>query len=725
MDKFNKRDFSNDYRHLYHGRESYPPFYSNNADYNTNAKSYYDDLGRKAKLFEELANRIWYYDEELAKRFEEWDKLIEHFPEDVKALLEKWLKDGTLSDIINKNIFKDLNELIEALSERVTQNESDIRYLKKFERKSNKMLHQTLMMNLDVGSDESPLFEGSQKANQGIAYVKHNDKEYIFAKHRVKDSGWSENELSRITQYELSEDGAKHRPIAISENLKIGHQGLSAYVDSENKIILIAAEPKNKGYSKIEWVGEKTCQKNVKSYQLIKDNGDSDRFSIFYHATPAVDKYGEFLVLSCATHFDSPLRYALIYNLNEIQCATNPSDVKPLYNFRITPPPCKNGNVVQDLALDDGYIYVLTGYNEFDDAMFISSYGFDGGFIEYAKVDLAKNKYTSEDAITKEIKIEPEGLTIREHNLIAQCVCDIKADCCKELNRYVYEISSSVLNSRSEPLNSVSVFDPASNIHLHGNGNDISLNMGDAFQVSYYDFPTEQFRDIISYTKQHYFSIYDNRKLDLTNVEDERQHIVIAPYYNEDEQYAIIRSDRSNNFGAGINLKTTKAPGGSSITFIAPKDENGNDYRLYLSGDKGHFRPGTDSEQDIGSSGYKWNNLYANNLQTTSDRDKKENISNTDIGLDFIEKLNPVKYNLKDDKNKEVRYGLIAQDIEKIAKELNINFDACKYEVDIDEETGKEIKTYTLGYNDLFAPIIKSIQELNNEIKELKNKIGD
>lgn len=163
MDKFNKRDFSNDYRHLYHERESYPPFYSNNADYNTNAKSYYDDLGRKAKLFEELANRIWYYDEELAKRFEEWDKLIEHFPEDVKALLEQWLKDGTLSDIINKNIFKDLNELIEALSERVTQNESDIRYLKKFERKSNKMLHQTLMMNLDVGSDESPLFEGSQK----------------------------------------------------------------------------------------------------------------------------------------------------------------------------------------------------------------------------------------------------------------------------------------------------------------------------------------------------------------------------------------------------------------------------------------------------------------------------------------------------------------------------------------------------------------------------------
>lgn len=721
MDRFIKRDFSNDYRNLYHQRESYPPFYSNNADYNTNAKSYYDDLGRKASLFEELANRIWYYDEELAKRFEEWDKLIDHFPEDVKALLEKWLQDGTLADIINEEVFKDLNDLINALSERVTQNESDIRYLKKFERKSNKMLHQTLMMNLDVGSDNSPLFEGSQKANQGLAYVKHNGKEYLFAKHRVYGSGWAEDELSRITQYELLEDGAKHRPIAISENLNIGHQGLSAYVDNENKIILISAEAKNKGYSKIEWVGEKTCQKNVHSFQLIKDNGDPDRFSTFYHATPAVDKYGEFLVLACATHFDSPLRYALVYNLNEIQCATNPKEVKPLYNFKITPPPFKSGNVVQDVALDDGYIYILTGYNEFDDAMFITSYGFDGGFIEYTKIDLAKNKYTAEDVITKEIKIEPEGLTIRDHNLIAQCVCDIKADCCKELNRYVYEISSQPLNTRSESLNSVSVFDPASNIHLHGNGNDISLNMGDAFQISYYDFPTEQFRDIISYTKRHFFSIYDNRNLDVSNVEDERQHMVIAPYYNDDEQYAIIRADRSNNFGAGINLQTNTGVGDGSITFVAPIDQNGNDFRLFFSGNKGHFRPGEDSKQNIGSSGYKWDNLYANNLQTTSDKNKKENIANTDIGLEFIEKLNPVKYNLKDDENKEVRYGLIAQDIEKIAKELNINFDACKYEIDINEETGEEIKTYTLGYNDLFAPIIKSIQDLSNEIKELKN----
>lgn len=95
-------------------RQSYP-FYTDNADYNTNSKSYYDDLARKNKLIEILAKRIWEYDEELAKRFEEWDKNLEEFPEDVEKLLIEWLENGTLEDIINDNIFNNLNNKIDGI----------------------------------------------------------------------------------------------------------------------------------------------------------------------------------------------------------------------------------------------------------------------------------------------------------------------------------------------------------------------------------------------------------------------------------------------------------------------------------------------------------------------------------------------------------------------------------------------------------------------------------
>ncbi|MDN6146918.1 MAG: hypothetical protein L0J02_12135, partial [Tetragenococcus koreensis] len=99
-------------------REFYEPWYNDKTDYNTNAPSYYDYLARMHKLIHLLADRIWEYDKELAKRFEEWDKRIEHMPEDLKRMLEEWMKDGTLDEIINENIFNDLNEKIDGVKKK-------------------------------------------------------------------------------------------------------------------------------------------------------------------------------------------------------------------------------------------------------------------------------------------------------------------------------------------------------------------------------------------------------------------------------------------------------------------------------------------------------------------------------------------------------------------------------------------------------------------------------
>lgn len=91
------------------------PFYDNSADYNTNSKSYYDDLARKTRLISILGHRIWEYDEQMVKRLEEWDARLDHFPEDVKNLLIKWMEDGTLDEIINENIFGELDASVDEL----------------------------------------------------------------------------------------------------------------------------------------------------------------------------------------------------------------------------------------------------------------------------------------------------------------------------------------------------------------------------------------------------------------------------------------------------------------------------------------------------------------------------------------------------------------------------------------------------------------------------------
>ena len=115
--------FENFINNLYQNRNRNKyPFYSDEADYNTNAPSYYDDLARKTKLIEILAHRIWEYDEELKKRFKEWDNLMKAFPEIAEQLFREWLRNGTIEAIIRDELedYKDeVRELIDDIDDYV------------------------------------------------------------------------------------------------------------------------------------------------------------------------------------------------------------------------------------------------------------------------------------------------------------------------------------------------------------------------------------------------------------------------------------------------------------------------------------------------------------------------------------------------------------------------------------------------------------------------------
>src|SRR5699024_4053204 len=91
------------------------PRYPDDADYQTNAPSYYEDLARKQKLIKLLAEKIWEYDERLNDRLEDlknvledylaqWDERIENLDDEVSHIFITWLEDGTLEKIINNDV---------------------------------------------------------------------------------------------------------------------------------------------------------------------------------------------------------------------------------------------------------------------------------------------------------------------------------------------------------------------------------------------------------------------------------------------------------------------------------------------------------------------------------------------------------------------------------------------------------------------------------------------
>jgi len=129
-----------------------------------------------------------------------------------------------------------------------------------------------------------------------------------------------------------------------------------------------------------------------------------------------------------------------------------------------------------------------------------------------------------------------------------------------------------------------------------------------------------------------------------------------------------------------------------------------------------------------------WGNVYAaNGTIQTSDETTKQDIVDSDLGLDFINDLRPVKYKMKEtvkkiededgkieyvekeDNEKRPHYGLLADQV----KEVLGDKDFGGY---IDPAIGGEEGAKGLRYEEFIAPMIKAIQELTARVEELENQ---
>jgi len=91
----------------------------------------------------------------------------------------------------------------------------------------------------------------------------------------------------------------------------------------------------------------------------------------------------------------------------------------------------------------------------------------------------------------------------------------------------------------------------------------------------------------------------------------------------------------------------------------------------------------------------------------------KKDVENIDIGLDFILSLNPVKYNLKSNDQKQI--GFIAEDF---PDERFVSYS----QVDTKDES-KGIQKEAVNYSQLTAVLTKAIQEQQTIIEDLKSRI--
>ena len=203
--------------------------------------------------------------------------------------------------------------------------------------------------------------------------------------------------------------------------------------------------------------------------------------------------------------------------------------------------------------------------------------------------------------------------------------------------------------------------------------------------------------------------------------------------YNDDQtEHDIEIQDAYGDvrLSTGVMNKSDKYSG--HIEFNTQKTKiriSGQSPRLVPTHDTAVVDLGRDTQD-----GYRFNNVFCLNVDTSSDRKLKDILGQIDFAEDFIMSLQPISFMWKKGDHRRTRMGFIAQDVAKVCKNLNQNLSvvAASYKSnDPDEEVepyfGEQVDdnllSWGLSYDQFIAPIIAVLQKQQKRIKELEDII--
>ena len=136
------------------------------------------------------------------------------------------------------------------------------------------------------------------------------------------------------------------------------------------------------------------------------------------------------------------------------------------------------------------------------------------------------------------------------------------------------------------------------------------------------------------------------------------------------------------------------------------------------------FRPAADNAVTLGASGARWSTIWAaTGTIQTSDARQKIDVEPSDLGLDFILALAPVRYRWAVGGNEDgaprpgrrTHYGLLAQQVLDALAGQDFAGHVLADPSDPDSEQG-------LRYDAFIAPLIMAVQELEARVAELEGK---
>jgi hypothetical protein len=207
--------------------------------------------------------------------------------------------------------------------------------------------------------------------------------------------------------------------------------------------------------------------------------------------------------------------------------------------------------------------------------------------------------------------------------------------------------------------------------------------------------------------------------------------------------------------GNGHQLKLNKAAPSDTASLLFQTGYSGraemglmgdNAWRLKVSGDGSSWvnavtidsatggmtvaaplRPAADNAITPGASGARWSAVWAaTGVIQTSDERHKTDIAPSDLGLDFILALEPVRYRWKVGGNgdgvaragRRTHYGLLAQQVKAAVEAMGRGDFAGYVKADTEDAESEE----GLRYDAFIAPLLAAVQELAARVAALEGR---
>lgn len=154
---------------------------------------------------------------------------------------------------------------------------------------------------------------------------------------------------------------------------------------------------------------------------------------------------------------------------------------------------------------------------------------------------------------------------------------------------------------------------------------------------------------------------------------------------------------RANHTNGGFVFRTGYTNGVSRTIYPYDNDNNWT-YNLGRSGSQ-----------------WRWTNIYLKNSpDVMSDISLKENINDIEVGLEFINAINPKSFTLIGDEQKRKNFGIIAQ---QLAHVLEDKFD---HPNNLGILSKGEDGLYGVKHEQFIAPLIRAVQELSDKVEVLE-----